>query len=234
MTLGIMQPYFLPYLGYWQLLARVDAFVVYDNIQYTKKGWINRNRFLRDGAPAWFTVPLRHASDYLDVREREVAPDFDRGKLLRTLAASYRRAPEFETVFPLVERVVQAPLANLFDYVHHSLTETAAFLGVATPIVVSSTVAADPTLAAERRVLALCEAMGADTYLNPIGGQTLYSGETFASEGVRLQFLRPRLGEYPQFGGPFVPGLSILDVLMFNTRDAVREMLSECDVVPAV
>ncbi|MDP1571632.1 MAG: WbqC family protein [Vicinamibacterales bacterium] len=234
MTLGIMQPYFLPYLGYWQLLARVDAFVVYDNIQYTKKGWINRNRYLRDGEPAWFTVPLKKASDYLDVREREVAPDFDRAKLLRALASSYRTAPQFDAVFPLVERVVRAPKAHLFDYVHHSLIETAAFLGVATPIVVSSTVAIDHTLAAERRVLALCEAIGAEAYLNPVGGQALYSAAAFAARGVRLQFLRPQLREYPQCGRPFVPGLSILDVLMFNSRDTVREMLKECDVLSAV
>ena len=60
-TLGIMQPYFLPYIGYWQLLSAVDQFVVYDNIKYTKKGWINRNRFLRDGTDAVFTIPLKGA-----------------------------------------------------------------------------------------------------------------------------------------------------------------------------
>lgn len=234
MSLGIMQPYFLPYLGYWQLMARVDRFVVYDNVQYTKKGWINRNRFLRNGEPAWFTLPLRAASDSLDVREREVAPDFDRDKLLRSLASSYRRAPQFDAVFPFVERVVRASMTNLFDFLHHSLVETAAILGIATPIVVSSSVAIDHALIGERRVVALCRALGADRYLNPLGGQALYSGATFAAESIRLEFLHPRLREYPQFGGPFVPGLSILDVLMFNAPDAVREMLDDCDVIPAV
>jgi hypothetical protein len=234
MTLGIMQPYFLPYLGYWQLLARVDMFVVYDNIQYTKKGWINRNRFLRDGQPAYFTVPLKKASDFLDIRDREVAADFDRGGLLRLLAAAYRRAPQFDTVFPLVERVVQSPMVNLFDYIHHSLIETAGFLGIRTPVVVSSAIAADRAPASEQRVLAICRALGADRYVNPIGGQALYSGTAFAAASIRLEFLQSQLPEYPQFGTPFVPGLSIVDVLMFNSRDAVREMLDECDVIAAV
>lgn len=234
MKLGIMQPYFLPYLGYWQLLSHVDRFVVYDNIQYTKKGWINRNRHLREGGPSWFTVPLKKASDYLDVREREVAVDFDRDKLLRSFEAGYRRAPQFGAVQPLVERIVRVPATNLFDYIHSSLVETAGFLGITTPIVVSSSVDIDHTLASEQKVLALCHAVGADGYVNPIGGQSLYSGAAFAARSIRLEFLRPRLPEYPQLGGPFVPGLSIVDVLMFNSRDAVRDMLGQCDVIPAI
>ena len=112
MTLGIIQPYFLPYIGYWQLMATVDRFVVYDNIQYTKKGWINRNRFLQGGDAAYFTVPLKKGSDFLTVRERQLAPDFDRDKLLRTLSASYGSAPQFDAIYPVLERIVRAPLAT--------------------------------------------------------------------------------------------------------------------------
>src|SRR3954469_19367039 len=93
MRLGIMQPYFMPYIGYWQLLGAVDAFVLYDNIQYTKKGWINRNRFLQNGKDVLFTIPLKKDSEYLDVVERALAEDFDGKKLLNQLEASYRKAP---------------------------------------------------------------------------------------------------------------------------------------------
>lgn len=234
MTLGIMQPYFLPYIGYWQLLAMVDRFVVYDNIQYTKKGWINRNRFLRDGTDAYFTVPLKKASDYLNVSERELADDFDRDKLLRSLAGSYRRAPHFDTVFPVVERIVQAPMLNLFAYLQNSLTEMAGFLEIRTPMVVSSTIDIDHALHSEDKVLALCRAMGADRYLNPIGGQALYSQAAFAAHSIRLEFLRTRPIEYSQGSGVFVPNLSIVDVLMFNSKETVRTMLSEADVIAAV
>lgn len=234
MTLAIFQPYFLPYLGYWQLLAMADRFVVYDNIEYTKKGWINRNRYLKDGAAAYFTVPLKKGSDFLTVAERQVAADFDRGKLLRTLSASYRRAPQFDAAFPLIERLVEAPMANLFEFVHHSLIEVARFLEIRTPMMVSSTIAIDHQLRAEQRVLALCRAIGADRYVNPIGGQALYSPAAFAAESIRLDFVQARPIEYPQFDGPFVPNLSILDVLMFNSKASVRAMLSEVDVIPAV
>lgn len=234
MTLGIMQPYFLPYLGYWQLLATVDRFVVYDNIQYTKKGWINRNRFLRDGSDAYLTLPLKKASDYLNVSERELADDFDRDKLLRSLAGSYHRAPHFDTVFPVVERIVQAPMMNLFAFLQNSLTEMAGFLEIRTPMVVSSTLDIDHALHSERKVLALCRAMGADRYLNPIGGQALYSQAAFAAHSIRLEFLRMRPIEYSQGSGAFVPNLSIVDVLMFNSKETVRTMLSEADVIAAV
>ena len=229
-----MQPYFLPYIGYWQLLAAVDRFVIYDNIQYTKKGWINRNRFLRDGKDVSFTVPLKKASDYFDVSERTLADEFDRGQLLRSWSAAYRQAPYAGDVMPMLERIVQAPLSNLFEYVLHSVSEMAAYLDIRTPIVVSSTVAIDHSLRAEAKVLALCGALGADRYLNPIGGTQLYSAKAFAERSIELEFLRPRPREYAQLGHPFVPNLSIVDVLMFNPKTIVREMLSEADVISPV
>lgn len=234
MTLGVFQPYFLPYLGYWQLMAAVDRFVVYDNIEYTKKGWINRNRFLQHGEAAYFTVPLKKGSDFQTVAKRQIAGDFDREKLLRSLWASYRRAPHFAAVSPVIERIIQAPLENLFEYLHHSLGEIARYLEIATPMVVSSTIAIDHTLRAEQKVIALCQAVGADRYVNPVGGQALYRPAAFKAEAIQLGFISPRPIAYPQYGDPFVANLSILDVLMFNSQAAVRRMLSEVDVVPAV
>jgi hypothetical protein len=230
-TLGIMQPYLLPYIGYWQLLAAVDRFVVYDNIQYTKKGWINRNRFLRNGSDAFFTVPLKKGSDSLDVKERTIAADFDPRTILNPLAAAYRNAPFFADVFPTVETIVMAAPRNLFEYLHHSLVTIAGYLEITTPIVVSSTVAIEQGLKSERKVLALCEALGADRYLNPAGGKDLYSASTFAERGVELQFIRARPVVYRQYDNPFVPSLSIVDVMMFNSRAAVRGMLGDYDLV---
>jgi hypothetical protein len=97
--------------------------------------------------------------------------------------------------------------------------------------VVSSTVAIDHGLKSERRVLAMCKALGATRYLNSIGGRDLYSVSTFAKEGIELRFIQPRPIAYQQFHNPFVSGLSIVDVMMFNSRDAVRGMLGEYDVM---
>lgn len=223
-----MQPYFFPYIGYFQLIAAVDLFVVYDNIKYTKKGWINRNRLLQNGRAVTFSLPLKADSDTLDVRERRLAEGFDREKLLNQIRGAYGRAPHLSDTMPLVEEVVRCGETNLFGYLHHSLQRTCAHLGIGTRIKVSSDVAADHGLKGQERVLALCAALGATTYVNAIGGTELYSKEKFRANGVDLQFIRSRPFEYPQFGNEFVPWLSIIDVLMFNSIDAVRDAIRSC------
>lgn len=227
-----MQPYFLPYIGYWQLLSAVDRFIVYDNIEYTKKGWINRNRFLRQGADALFTVPLKKGSDFLTIVERSIADDFDPRDLLNALASAYRRAPFFGDAFPLIESIVTAAPRNLFEYLLNSLRATAEWLRIGTPIVISSTVAIDHRLKGESKVLALCRALEATHYVNAAGGRTMYSSESFARSGIDLKFIQTRPLAYAQFDHPFVPNLSIVDVIMFNSKDAVREMLGAYDLVP--
>jgi len=222
---AIMQPYFLPYIGYFQLIAAVDQFVVYDHIQYTKKGWINRNRFLLNGADAIFTLPLKKGYSSLDVVERELAVDFDRGALLGQLEAAYRRAPYFAETFALLERIVGQRDDNLFRFIHHSLMQVCAHLGLATTIRVSSTLPYDNSLKGQDKVLAICRAVGAGCYINSMGGLALYSKPDFAAQDIELRFLRPRPFEYEQFGEPFVPWLSIVDVLMFNSVEAVQRSL---------
>ena len=222
---AIMQPYFLPYIGYFQLIQAVDLFIVYDNIKYTKSGWINRNRFLQNGKDALFTLPLKKDSDFLDVVERSLAVDFDRKKLLDQLAGAYRRAPFFAQCMPLLSRVVLCEETNLFRYIQHSIREVCHYLGINTRIVVSSEIAIDHGLKAGDKVLALCASVGAKSYINPIGGLELYARDDFASQGVELAFLKARPFEYAQFGQPFVPWLSMLDVMMFNPVERIREQL---------
>ena len=220
-----MQPYFFPYIGYFQLIESVDLFIIYDNIKYTKKGWINRNRFLRDGVYSVFTVPLRKDSDFLDVKDRALADNFDRGKLANQLREAYRRAPHFDDAFPVIENSIMSPQPNLFDYIYASVVNVCHYLGIGTRIVASSSVAIDPTLKAEDRVLAICKATGASSYVNAIGGQHLYSREEFDTHGVSLKFLMSHPITYPQFGAPFIPSLSIVDVMMFNSVPVIREFL---------
>ena len=137
MRVAIMQPYLFPYVGYFQLMAAVDLFIVYDNIKYTKKGWINRNRILQSGKDVMFSVPLRNDSDKLDVRDRSLATNFNPDKLLNQLRGAYSRAPNFAEVLPMVERAVRHKDTNLFAYLHHALICTCAHLGLTTPIRVS-------------------------------------------------------------------------------------------------
>ncbi len=224
--LAIMQPYFFPYIGYFQLIAAVDQFIVYDNIKYTKKGWINRNRMLQNGKDVMFSLPLKSDSDYLDICQRTVAADFNRDKLLNQFKGTYRHAPYFEQTFPLVEQIVRYEDTNLFRFLHHSIVKTCEHLGIATEIRISSGIAMDHELKNQDKVLALCEAVGATTYINTIGGMELYSKETFRERGIELKFIRSKPFEYPQFGNEFVPWLSIIDVMMFNPVETIRTCIT--------
>lgn len=221
-----MQPYFFPYIGYFQLIASVDQFIVYDNIKYTKKGWINRNRMLQNGKDVMFSLPLKKDSDSLDVVQRELAADFDRDKLLNQFKGAYRRAPFFEQTFPLVEQIARYEEDNLFRYLHHSISRTCEHLGINTEILVSSEIGIDHELKGQDKVLALCVATGASSYVNAIGGMELYSKETFRENGIGLNFIKSKPFEYAQFGAEFVPWLSIIDVMMFNPHDAIRTCIT--------
>lgn len=233
MTLAVMQPYFLPYIGYFQLLHAVDCFVMYDNIEFSKKGWIHRNRILVNGQPAYITLPLRKDSDFLDVCDRRLADDFPaaRGKMLRQVEGAYRKAPFFEPTMALFRDIMETPEANLFRFLHRSVEKVKQHLGIATPVVISSALPVDHSLRREEKLFALCRHFGADRYVNSIGGQALYAKPDFAARGVALSFLQTTADPYPQAGGEFVPYLSVLDVLMFNSVEDVRGMLSQYRLV---
>ncbi|WP_119964270.1 WbqC family protein [Simplicispira lacusdiani] len=232
MKVAIMQPYFLPYIGYFQLIRAADVFVVYDNIKFTKRGWINRNRYLLNGRDELFSLPLEKASDALDVRDRCLAPVFDRIKFLNRFSEAYRAAPYFNDVMPLLRRIVGFGDFNLFNFIHASLREICGHLSIGTPLIVSSALDVNHDLKGQDRVLAICRHLGADTYINASGGRDLYSKEIFNAEGMELKFLRSHPCEYPQFHLPFVPSLSILDVMMFNSLTSISDdFLFRCELV---
>lgn len=229
-TVAIMQPYFLPYMGYWQLINAVDEFVVYDNIQYTKKGWINRNRFLQNGKDEIFSIPLKSDSDFLEVCDREVSPAFERDKLVRQLQGAYRKAPHYAENFPVIEAIITCPEINLSDYINHSIMTLCEYLDIKTKIMKSSQISIDhKSLKGQDKVIAICKTQGAVEYLNPIGGLELYERNVFEDQGLKLTFLRSRKLPYEQFGVAAIPHMSILDVLMFNSLPQTKSYLSSFD-----
>lgn len=233
MNLAIMQPYFLPYLGYWQLLAASDVFVLYDNIQFTKKGWFHRNHILLNGEKKLFTLPLKQGSDYLNVVERYLADDAGAAinKILAQIKQSYRKAPYFDITYPLVEKCFCYPQTNLFYFTEHSIQLLCQYLDIKCRIIRSSDISIDHNLRAEDKVIALCKALGASRYINAIGGVELYSDSSFQRSGVELCFLQSGLPAYPQFGNEFVPYLSIIDLMMFNSQQQLKEMLTDYSLI---
>lgn len=227
MKIAIMQPYFLPYLGYFQLINAVDKFVIYDNIEYTKKGWINRNRILVNGKAEIISLPLKKGSDYLHVIERTLADSFDadKNKLLRKLHQAYCKAPYFESAFPLLLSVFASQEKNLFHFIHQSLMQVCNFLGIKTTFIISSALPGEHSLKAQDKVIAICKTLHATTYLNSSGGVNLYSADVFKKNNIELGFMQPDIVEYPQFKNKFVDNLSIVDVIMFNSAEDVKKYL---------
>jgi len=228
-----MQPYLFPYIGYFQLMHAVDRFVVADDVTFIKQGWINRNRLLINGRAAYFTVPLRrHPADSL-IRDVEIDDGNQRRwrvTLLKTIANFYRRAPSFDRVYPLVERVIGGPFTRIADMARASLREVCEYLGVPVSIVDSSAVYGNAHLHGQDRILDTCRAVGASDYVNAIGGRALYSRELFLAHGIRLHFVDTPAIEYRQFTAPFVPSLSVIDLLMFNPPEAARELLQRYEL----
>lgn len=227
---AIMQPYFLPYIGYWQLINNCDYFVIYDNIEYTKKGWINRNRFLLNGKDETFSLPLKKASDHLYVHQRVLADDFEMDKLHRKWRAAYRKAPKFDEGMALIEQATISPDRNLFNFILHSITSIHRQLGMGSQIIISSNIDIDHSLKSQDKVLAICQALNASEYINPIGGTSLYTKEAFSEKGIRLHFQQVRPYQYSQFGNNFVPHLSIIDPIMFLGINNTRKLLQEMDL----
>ena len=233
MKVAIMQPYLFPYIGYFQLINAVDKFVVYDNIQFTKKGWINRNRILVNKKDEYFTVPLKKDSDYLDIVQRELAVNSreERAKILRKITEAYRKAPHFQPVFQLVQDVFNQEEDNLFRFIYYSLMQTCSYLQLNTELIISSSLAVDPSLRSQAKVLAICQAIQADTYINPIGGTELYSKDTFAAHNIELGFIKSDEIVYKQFDHDFIPWLSIIDVMMFNEKEKIKQHLDAFTII---
>lgn len=227
MKVAIMQPYFIPYIGYFQLINEVDTFVLYDNIEYTKKGWINRNRILLNGKDEYITLPIKKGSDYLSVIERELSESFDseKKKILRKIQEAYKKAPYFNEAYQLIERILSFDDKNLFKFIHNSIVELTSFLNIDTKIIASSTIPINHNLKSQDKVIAICNHINATTYINPIGGTEIYEEADFKLHNIELFFLKSENKVYKQFKNDFIPWLSILDILMFNNTEEVKNGL---------
>jgi hypothetical protein len=216
MNLAIMQPYFLPYLGYFQLIHAVDKFVIYDDVSYMKSGWINRNRIKNQESPQYITVPVQNGRSGVPIREVLIAktPNNWKVKMLRTVAQSYARAPFYDEVYPIFENMIYYKLSSIAELDTHIICQICSYLGITTEILKTSSRYENAQLTSVDRVLDICKKEGVPQYINAIGGRALYSCDVFEAAGISLKFVQPILTPYAQGRGEFVPGLSILDVLM--------------------
>ena len=228
MRLGIMQPYLFPYLGYFQLIGAVDKFVLLNDVQYINRGWINRNRILINGQATLVTIPLEKASQNKLIKDINlVQPTIWAPKILKTIEQAYCKAPFFNSVYLLLKNIINYPELNLSRFIEQSLRQLIAYMHLKTEVVPGSAGYATEHLKAQEKILAICQKEKASHYINPVGGTELYDKEAFAQKQIKLSFLRPGLGAYKQKAPSFVPGLSIIDVLMYNSPDEISTLLQD-------
>ena len=231
MRLGLQQPYFFPYLAYFQLLFAVDRFVAYDDVNWIHGGWIHRNRLAAHDGPQWFTIPTRGASRHVPLDTVKVAAGRWREKMFRTLEQSYARAPFREPVLRMVERTLATPSPFVADIAVASLEHVRDYLGYTTPIHRARNRYEASAARGEERVIAICRAEGATEYLNAIGGLALYDRQLFDQEGITLRFLQGRYENTVETDDQGRVTLSIIHLLMYSTIEQVRTMMNAYDLV---
>jgi len=225
MKLAIMQPYFLPYIGYWQLINAVDKFVIYDDVNYINKGWINRNNILLNKQPFRFTLTLLGVSPNKLINEIGICEN--QTKLIKTFETAYTKSPYFDKIFPIIKQIFEYNKKNLAKFVGNSLVRIANHLDIRTEFIYSSEMEKDCSLKGQKKIINICNKLQAGEYLNPIGGMKLYNQADFEANHIKLRFLKTRPIEYKQFDNTFIPDLSILDVMMFNAQTEIGKTLDK-------
>lgn len=229
MKLGIMQPYFMPYIGYFQLMKAVDKYIVYDDVNYIKGGWVSRNNILVNGEKKLFTISLNGASPNKLFNEIEIRDDFR--KLLKTLQMNYSKASHYTETMDLLEKIISYPNKQLALFIANSFREILSYLSINTEIILSSDLLKDCSLKGKDKVLHICHILNADTYYNAIGGQDLYDKKEFMDKKVKLFFLETQIKEYPQQAQNFIPFLSMIDVLMNNSVEEINLLLDSYNLL---
>lgn len=231
-TISIMQPYFFPYIGYWQLINASDIFVVLDDVNYIKRGWIHRNRILQNGKDRYINLPIVNASQNKLINETKIniQEDFQL-KNYRILKECYKKAPFYNEVIQIIMDSMKKEESLVSEYLYNQISHISKILGMGTLIEKSSNIKKDNILHGEERIININKVLKGDIYINPIGGTTLYNTDNFKKNGLELKFLKSKLPNYKQFENDFIPGLSIIDVLMFCGVEDTKKMLKEYDLL---
>jgi WbqC-like protein family len=228
MRMAVMQPYFLPYIGYYQLMATVDKFVLLDDVNYINRGWINRNRICINQQPHWFTVPLVKASQNRLISDLEIQSNSDwKSKLDKTIINNYGKTPFFAHCYPLFEQIINFSNLDLSAFLYHSLQLIADYLNIKTTIIATSSVYPNENLKGQERIIDICFKETTDSYFNLPGGKKLYDRELFRNHNINTYFIEPDLKNMKlSYGGNEGPVLSMLDLMMWNHANEIRQSLT--------
>ena len=228
MKIAVMQPYIFPYIGYFQLINAVDLFVFYDDVNFIKQGWINRNKILLNGNAFLFTIPLEKATSFCLIKETLINEKFYgnwKDKFKQSIVQNYKKAPFFDEVNNIIIKVLDSKCKTISGLAIESVQAVSNYLKIETNFLISSERYDNIDFERKDRLLDICKKENASQYINALGGQELYDVESFHEKNIKLSFIKNLPQEYKQFKNEFVPGLSIIDVLMFNSPTEVKLML---------
>ncbi|AJI56022.1 WbqC family protein [Francisella philomiragia] len=229
MKVAVMQPYFFAYIGYWQLINAVDVFVIYDDVNFIKKGYINRNNILFNNKPYRITLELLGASQNKLINEIYLGDN--RPNILKIIKQAYSKAPYFRDVYSLLEKILIDEEKNLGLFLEKLIKNVSSYIGIDTRFIRSSELDKDNNLRGQDKILQICQLLDADVYINAIGGKELYDKQSFFDKSISLNFIESEIVEYPQFGNEFCAYLSIVDVLMFNSVSDIKEVLNNYKLI---
>lgn len=230
MKIAVMQPYIFPYIGYFQMINAVDKFVFYDDVNFIKGGWINRNKILVSGKDFLFTVPLSKPSSFSFINEtkfNKILYHTWKEKLLQTITQSYKKAPYFEQAFGVIELIFNKDYRTISDLAIESVKSTSKYLDLKTEFKISSETYCNQSFERQNRLIDICKLEGANKYINAYGGKSLYAKEDFLKDKIELQFIKSEPIIYKQFANDFIPHLSIIDLLMFKSINEINLMLNK-------
>ena len=234
MKVGLMQPYLFPYLGYFQLINAVDKFVIADDVQYIRHGWINRNNIRVMDKAHVFTFSVKKDSREKNINERFYSDkDFEivKENLFENVNYSYKKSPYFSEIYQLLSEIFKYNNLNVAEFNTNSLKILCNYMGIHSDFLVSSSLTKNNELKRQDFVIEVNRVLGSDCYINSIGGMELYSKKAFEENNISLKFIKMNDVTYDQGGKEFIPFLSIIDVLMYNSKDKILDLLNEYTLV---
>ena len=235
-AIAVMQPYIFPYIGYFQLIQAVDVFVFYDDVNFIKQGWINRNKILVKNEALLFTVPLKKISSFKKINEVTINPSLYpkwKKKFLKSIEQNYSKAPNYELTYNIINNTLEGgEKKSISELAILSIKSISDYLNLGAKFELSSVNhTCSEKLDRTDLLISICKKTGIKNYINALGGQELYSKKDFLKYEINLLFLNPQIKPYSQYANDFVPGISMIDVLMFNSKKECLQLINDYELL---
>lgn len=229
-----MQPYIFPYIGYYQLIDAVDKFIIFDDVHFIKKGWINRNNILLNNNKHLFSIPLHKPSQNKLICDTKINfPEKERKAFLKKISNAYKKAPYFSDIYPVLEEVIYYEDYDLTNYLHNSLLKICQYVGIKANIQRSSKIEYNRSSNAEGKIIDICKNLKTTTYINLPGGRDLYNKDNFIKNNIKLKYINSLFDEikYKQYSNEFISNLSCIDFMMFNDKSNLANLIKKYNLI---